>query len=633
MSRVYLVGKLAARDVSRHLAQAALLVLAIGAATATLTMALALSGVTNQPYNQTRAATKGPDVVVYTANPSQAKPYLHARGVIASSGPFPIASTVLKFRGLTAAAEAEGRSTRAEVAVDQPDVTTGSWVHAGGVVVERTFAESLGVKVGDTLTLNTQRFTVVGIAVTAAQPPYPNLCYFAANDCGDLQFPSNIGPRNIGLVWTTGPDAVGLSSPSNPLDDYALNLQLADPSSANNFALANSPGGHLIQASGGHHRDLRPAPGPRAINPGQLPALFSTWEGLAQTDGLLVADAQSVLAPGAVLLALLAIASVAVLVGRRLSEFTRRVGLLKAVGATPALVAAAFLVENLVLALASAALGLVIGWLVAPALTNPGAALIGTPGAPSITLRNVILVLGVAIVVALAATLVPAIRAARSSTVRALADAARPPRRRATLIRLSRRLPLPMLFGLRLVARRPRRALLNAANMMVTAAGVVAVVCFQATVSAKVSGAAAAGLTGTGLSDPVVNRDEQMLAVITVMLVALAALNALFTTWAMVIDAKRASAVMRAFGARVRQVSAGMAIAQVASALPGVVVGTGLGFALFRAAMKGSAAAAPMGWIVLSAAAMLAAIGFLTFVPARVGARESVAEVLQSELA
>jgi hypothetical protein len=50
--------------------------------------------------------------------------------------------------------------------------------------------------------------------------------------------------------------------------------------------------------------------------------------------------AQSVLKPGALLLALLAIASVAVLVGRRLSQYARRVGLLKAVGATPSLAAA-----------------------------------------------------------------------------------------------------------------------------------------------------------------------------------------------------------------------------------------------------------------------------------------------------
>ena len=44
-----------------------LLLLAITAATTTLTLGLALHGVTSQPYQQTRAATAGPDVVAYAA--------------------------------------------------------------------------------------------------------------------------------------------------------------------------------------------------------------------------------------------------------------------------------------------------------------------------------------------------------------------------------------------------------------------------------------------------------------------------------------------------------------------------------------------------------------------------------------
>ena len=46
----------------------------------------------------------------------------------------------------------------------------------GGVVIERTFADALGVSVGDRVSLNGKSFAVAGIAVTAAQSPYPNLC-------------------------------------------------------------------------------------------------------------------------------------------------------------------------------------------------------------------------------------------------------------------------------------------------------------------------------------------------------------------------------------------------------------------------------------------------------------------------
>src|SRR5580700_7302829 len=63
MGKIRLIGRLVGRDLRRRPGPALLLVLAITAATATLTLGLVLHGVTNQPYLQTRAATNGPDVV------------------------------------------------------------------------------------------------------------------------------------------------------------------------------------------------------------------------------------------------------------------------------------------------------------------------------------------------------------------------------------------------------------------------------------------------------------------------------------------------------------------------------------------------------------------------------------------
>jgi hypothetical protein len=170
MGIALLIFRLAARDVRRHVAQAALLVVAIAAATATLTMALALNGVTGHPYAATRAATKGPDVVGNLTSVSQAKSLIHAAGVTASSGPYPVAAATIRFDGRTAEAYAEGRDT-APAAVDQPYLTAGSWVRTGGVVLERTFADALGASVGDRVSLNGRSFAVAGIAVTAAEAP------------------------------------------------------------------------------------------------------------------------------------------------------------------------------------------------------------------------------------------------------------------------------------------------------------------------------------------------------------------------------------------------------------------------------------------------------------------------------
>jgi ABC-type lipoprotein release transport system permease subunit len=615
VGKILLVGRLVTRDLRRRPAQAVLLLLAITAATATLTLGLALHGVTSQPYQQTRGATNGPDVVAYlpvlhqpgrqSQLPAQATAVIRTPGVTGHSGPYPLAGALVRAGKLTAGAVAEGRQ-EAPAAVDQPKLTAGSWVRPGGVVLERTFAEALGVGVGDRITLNGRPFTVAGTAVTAANAPYPNLCYSSAGGCQAAPGPqdANISPRDMGLLWLTEPDAGRLATSANPLTTYVLNLKLKNPASAQAFTTRYG-----------------------SSNDPAAPSMAS-WQGIAAADGLLVLDEQQVLSPGAWLAGLLALATVAVLAGGRMAERTRRVGLLKAVGGTPGLVAAALLAENLALALLAAAAGLAIGWLAAPLITSPGAALVGTPGAPSLTLPIAGEVVVVALVVALAATFVPAIRAARTSTVGALADAARRPRRRAALIAISARLPVPLLLGLRLVARRPRRALLTVASIAVTATGIVAVLAFHATAGEQKFGGS------SGLGDPVVDRDTQMLLVLTVVLVALAVLNVICTTWATVLDASRASALARALGATPRQVSAGLAAAQVLPALPGALLGIPLGIGLFAAANHGGVMTIPPAWwMAATVVGTLVAVAGLTTIPARIGARRPVAQILQSETA
>jgi len=325
---------------------------------------------------------------------------------------------------------------------------------------------------------------------------------------------------------------------------------------------------------------------------------------------------------------LLAVASVAVLAGGRTAERTRRVGLLKAVGSTPGLVAAVLVAENLALALLAAAAGLVIGWAAAPLITNPGAGLIGTAGAPSITLATIGLTVTLALAVALASTLVPAIRAARSSTVSALADSPRPPGRRARLIALSVRLPVPLLLGVRLSARRLRRAVLGAASIAVTSAGIVAVLTFHATVDHDL------GPGGGLVGNPVATRDTQMLAVITVVWVALAVLNAVCAAWATVQDSRRSAALVRALGASPRQVSAGVAWAQVLPAVPGALLGIPLGLGLFKAADGGGMLTVPpVWWLAAAVLAILAAVAVMASIPALIGARIPASQVLQSETA
>src|SRR5215469_544420 len=221
MGRLLVVWRLAARDLRRRLAQSVLLLLVITAAATTLALGFALDGTSDNPWQVTRDATAGPDIVAQTypaANPplSQLTALAHASGVVGTSGPYPMASPVLRVGTIADPIFAEGRDETLP-AVDRPAVTDGTWVRPGAVVIERGFAYQLKVHVGDTITLDNRPFRVAGLAV--------------ATDYG-----ANWRPQ---LVWITRADALSLISKTDQLA-YVLNLRLAGPASAPAFAGAHN---------------------------------------------------------------------------------------------------------------------------------------------------------------------------------------------------------------------------------------------------------------------------------------------------------------------------------------------------------------------------------------------------------
>ena len=141
MGKLLLVWRVVTRDIRHRPVLTVLLLLAIAAGVATLTLGLALHGTTDNPYMRTRAATDGPDVVATDINgyarsqeqgtgssrsvsiggaaqPSDLAPLEHAPGVAASSGPFP----------LTWARSSQGtpaRPRRSRVEAPRPPPSTG----------------------------------------------------------------------------------------------------------------------------------------------------------------------------------------------------------------------------------------------------------------------------------------------------------------------------------------------------------------------------------------------------------------------------------------------------------------------------------------------------------------------------
>ena len=338
MGPFVLVWRLAAHDLRRRLTQSVLLLLVIATATSTLALAFALDGTSNTPWSTTRAATAGPDVMAQTypaKHPAldALTALTRADGVVATSGPYPIASPVLRTGEIADPVFAEGRGEMMS-AIDRPYLTAGTWVRPGGVVIERGFAGQLNIHVGSRVTLDGRPFQVVGIAV-------------------DTDRGANWRPQ---LVWVTRDDALRLVSPSDQLA-YVLNLRLADTATAPAFATAHSS-----------------------------PSLFiATWEQIRSSDEKELTVVQTVLMVGTWLLGMLAMGSVAVLVGGRMIEQTRRAGLIKAAGGTPQFVAVVLLAENLLLALAATIIGLAVGYLVAPLLASPSLSLLGSANSPSLT--------------------------------------------------------------------------------------------------------------------------------------------------------------------------------------------------------------------------------------------------------
>src|SRR4029450_6995320 len=231
--------------------------------------------------------------------------------------------------------------------------------------IEAACANVLDVRVGAPVPLDGRSLKVVGIAVTAAMPPYPGASCIVSVGCISGATPDELARadlppgllHNPGLVWLTQADVRSLTPDPDSLS-YVMNLKLADPDEAQAFVDTNIPAGMGT---------LR----------------LASWEEI-QAEATEVARHTQIPPPlGAWLLGLLAVASLSVLVGGRMADQTRRVGLLKAVGCTPSLVAAVLLAEYVFVAIVAAAAGLAVGSLTAPLLTEASAGLIGSRGAPA----------------------------------------------------------------------------------------------------------------------------------------------------------------------------------------------------------------------------------------------------------
>jgi putative ABC transport system permease protein len=590
--------RLVAGDINRRKAQSAMLVLDIAVTTIAMTLSLALRHARQPSFTQTRAATRGPDVSATIRAATGASQPASARFaalsiaplVRATAGPFPVAFVRLSSRSVGVPVEAEGR-TRRVTAIDQPKVVAGTWLRSGGVVLERGLASALGVRVGDSVDLAGRRFGVAGIAVSAAQPFYP------------AQVP--------GVVWLAPAEVRRLATRSNPLG-YVLALRLANPDSVDSFLSSNAVNTFALDCR--RHGVLFE---------------FAPWTFVADHDHKLIALNQKVSFVGSWLLAILATCSIAILVGGRVAEQTRRVGLLKTVGATPLQIAVALLFQTVLLTLGGALVGLAAGSLLAPSFASTTTGLLGSSASASIDGADAVLVTALALILASAATLLPALRAARATTIRMLIPEIAPPHRARWFATVTRRVRPPLSLALRVATRRTRRAVLNAGGLTISVAMIVAALTVQHDLQVNGSGyTQVSPITGNETAD----QADHILIALSLVLVVLALITATFTAWATVVDSRRSSALARALGATPRDITIAFLAVQLLPALGAACIGIPAGLVLYSVAGGSlSEAQPPVLWLLSVIPVTLVAVAALTAPIARRSAHQSVAEVLRTE--
>ncbi len=355
--------RLARADLFSRPGQTALTAVAIFAAATALVVTLALRAGLDDPFADAMAATRGAHVALYGELSDADVAALTALPGVTASDARARENTSATLGGRVTEVGLEALPA-ANAAIDRPRVTDGRLPAAADeVLVERSFAREVGLRVGDRFPLG----TVTGLAVTTQQATYPRW-----------------GP---GLVWGTGVRAPG----------RRVAVHLRDPEATAAFAAAARralPGTRLALTDWHDVRD--------------------TITDQTRTNALVIGINT--------LLALFAVGfTVATVIGGRVLAQRREIGLLKAVGFTPRGIVALLVGEYLAIGLVAALLGLVAGAAIAPLLLEPMSNVLATPTPSALAPLPLVVALGLILAAVALFTAVPALRAGRVKTIDALA--------------------------------------------------------------------------------------------------------------------------------------------------------------------------------------------------------------------
>ncbi|MEV0283045.1 ABC transporter permease [Kribbella sp. NPDC050820] len=576
--------RLAFAGIRSRLLASALTVLLCSAAAATIVLALEVGATARDPWQRTFDAANGAHIFANVASGEDARRIANLPGVAERDDPVPNTNTALI-----------GREDRLQLAalasppqVGKPVPIDGSTQPGNGIVLERSFADALGLGVGTTISLATPDgsidLRVVGTAVSPAQPRYPR--------------------RNPGLAWIT-PATLELIQPDSSRWRWTEAVRLTDPAAAAAFA----------------ERAAATAP------PGTTS--FETWQD--QRDSALqdAAPTRLVLTTYTIVLLAVVFAVVAILVAARASAQHREIGLLKAIGVTPRQVTVVFALESAALGMLAVAIGFAVGVVLAPQLAaSSGATMLGSPTIAANPWHLLVAALPVLIVLIGSASSSTR-RSTRFSTMHAIQAGAPVPAGRSRLARLTSRLalPVPLSLGLKDLLTRRHRAVRLAVAIAVTGSAVVFALSMEASLQARTPGTVSD--VPRELPVLVYTLDAVLLLITATTLVAVALLS--------VRERVRDYGVLKTIGLTPRQIAGSLISAHTAVAVLAAIVSIPIGIALYVVvyAIAGGSPAdrviAPWWWLALVPVGTVLLVVLATSLPARLATRIPAADALRYE--
>jgi putative ABC transport system permease protein len=598
-----------------HLGRSLVLVAVVAVAAGIALSALAVLRVADDPWAPLQAATLGADVEIdeAPARPDPralaALPEVATAGTLIESG-----DTALQAHGEVLLVSLKRMPDRETMPVDRPLMMTGRWFAADGeVVVEATLADTLGIDVGDTVTLHGEHgrtVRVVGTAATTMLPNYPE---------------RTPGTIFAGTTLFDAIDPVGVPR-------WSIGLRLRDPSQADAVVAGLNRDGPVppgnCTAAGWCARtaaDIRDNAFPTRIDSFAQVMLFF-----------------------AALLLIATVLLIVTLLGSRLVSEARELTVLQVAGATPARVALLIASEHALLAVVGAATGVLVARVVAPRIAESAATVFGSVS-PMLTLGDVVGVGVAAVVVSVLVSAVGGLRAGRRSlAVVARGGTGRVRRSRAAAIAMRASASSTLVLGLKDIATRRGRAVVTVLSVTLAVTIAVAIIGLGTSeLNPAIAPTQAAQLPAdpadisrlpvfsSAVSDQAIGRIMTLIAALQVLLGGVAVITLLAAASMSIQERLRELGVLHALGCTTGQLVGASAVSQGTlggiGSLLGIPLGLGV-YLLFKAMAGGGFTGSPpppaILLIALAAIAIAAAAGAI---PALLAQRFPASQALAAE--